>query len=246
MSEQSSTPSAPTTSGLIWRNGLIFGVIIAAIGVVNTVIPWANGSLAATAHSSGQNAGNPTAALTGQGPSLILACVLFLVNLALFFIAGMLTTRQNGRVGSGALTGLVAGAFGSLINGVVSLIASLTVVVPNITAPPGSPVPVSQLQQIETIALIVVVVIQLLFYTGVGAGLGSLGGLVGRNSYQTAHPAPTYEQSFYGGLQPGAYPPAPGYPLPQGPYAPPPGYPAAPGQQPPAPGQQPPAPPTQG
>lgn len=239
---------APSASGLIWRNGLIFGGIYALVSIISTLIEWLTGSLTGIVNilNSAASGNQPTNILSTLLPLAIAGCVGFLIALTLQFVSGMMTARKTGGVGSAALTGLVTGAFGSLIGGGVGLVMDFLVVIPALVSLASSlgqnP---AQYQQSQTVSDIVGAIFSVVVYAGIGAGLGALGGLVGRNSYQQAHPAPSYEQSFY---QPGAYPPAPGYPLPQGQYAPPPGYPPAPGQQPPAqPGNYPPPqPPAQG
>ncbi|HEX9036446.1 MAG TPA: hypothetical protein VF808_05595 [Ktedonobacterales bacterium] len=254
----------PSSRGLVWRNGLIFGGIIALIGLANVFLDWQLGAYNYTVNPA---TGTPTA--TGGSPAL--GCVVFLVDLALTFVAGMLTARASGSVGAASLTGLVAGLLGALVGGVIAAVLIIVVIAPQIQLPTGSGVSQSQLQSILIGVAIGAVVLGLLVDGGVGAGVAALGGLVGRNSYQQAHPPQPYQQSFYPGGQVGGQPyapppppytgapqdPTPQYPAPQYPpqpypgQQPPPPYageqPTTPEQPPtPYPGGQPPYPPQQG
>src|SRR5260370_40955077 len=85
------------------RWGVIFGAVAAALGIIGGVI------YAATA--DGLTIGG-TGTLSGTN---LASCLFFLVDLALYFLAGMLTARQTGTVGSAAISGLIAGAFGGFI-----------------------------------------------------------------------------------------------------------------------------------
>jgi hypothetical protein len=214
----------PSTSSQVWRNGLIFGVIIAVIGLANTFLSWSLGAYNITTNPV---TGAPT---TGAGPGTsLIGCGIFLVNLALIFVAGMLTARATGSVGAASLTGLVAGLLGAVISGVVGAILIITVIAPQIHIPSDSGISQSQTQGIFIAAAIGGAVLALLIDGGVGAGVAALGGLVGRSSYDKANPPQPYQQSFYPGAPAGA-PPYPGQPYPGQPYPgqPYPQYPAPP------------------
>ena len=225
----------PSTSSQVWRNGIIFGVIIAVLGLANTFISW---SLGAYNISYDSATGVPT---TGSGPGTsLLGCGIFLAELALIFIAGMLTARATGSVGGASLTGLVAGLFGAVISGVVGAIVIITLVAPQIQIPADSGISQSQIQTILIGVAIGGAVLAVLIDGGVGAGVAALGGLVGRSSYEKANPAQPYQQSFYHGAPAGAQP-YPGQPYPQYPAPPPMAMPPDPSlQSPMAPPQEPP------
>ncbi len=195
------------------RNGLIFGIIIAVLGVGNTALSYA------------------TRDTTAAGLGLV-GILAFIIDLALFFVAGMMTARATGTVGSGAVSGLVAGLIGGLIGGIVAVIFLLTNPLPiSSINSAGSGLSESDLRNIVIVGGIIGLVLGLLLDAGLGAGLGALGALVGRGQYQSAHPAAAYQESMYQGM------PQPGYPAQPGAYPPPPpapGYPPQPGQ----PGQQ--------
>lgn len=238
-------PQQPSARGLIFRNGLIFGGIIAAIALANVFISWQLG-----AYNVFSQVGSGATTPTVNGTTTLLGCAIYLVDLALLFVAGMLTARKTGSVGAASLTGLVAGIIGALIGSGIALVLIMTVIAPQIHVPADSSISQSQMQAIIIGGAIFGVVIALIVDGGFGAGIGALGGLVGRNTYQQANPPQPYQQSFYPGAvgQPGAYPPPPPYAGPQYPAAPQypsqADYPATPAQQ--QPPTQEPQPPQQG
>lgn len=239
-------PQSPSPRSLIWRNGLIFGGIIAAIALINVVIQWQLG-----AYSYHIDPVTNVPVSSASGAAGFLGCGVFIADLALTFVAGMLTARASGSVGAASLTGLVAGLLGAVVGGIVTLVLVLGVIAPAIQLPAGSGVSQSTLQTILIGILIGGIVLGLAVDGGLGAGVAALGGLVGRGSYQQAHPPQQYQQSFYPGgqgqygAQPYAGPPTPAQPYPGAPQYPPQPFPGA-SENPPQqqyPGQQPPPPP---
>lgn len=116
-----------------------------------------------------------------------------LLSLVLFFIVGMLAARQTGQVNRGAMAGYFTGIFG----GVLSLIVQLIVV--RFTLDQLRP-RVQQTADLFNVGfrynneavfagMIFSSVIGLLFAIGLGAGMGALGGLLGKR--QAKVPAPT-------------------------------------------------------
>ena len=102
------------------RWGLLFGgimALLAAITSVGTIL--LEGSIASGSPFSGLS--SPSVGLAAAA----VGCGLDLVYLALFFVAGIMTTRQSGSVGAAALAGLLAGGFGALVNGVVTVALTL-------------------------------------------------------------------------------------------------------------------------
>lgn len=234
----------PSPRGLILRNGLIFGALIALVAVIGVGINW---QLGAYSYHTDPLTGVPTSGASA-GASLISSCGSFIVDLALTFVAGMLTARKSGSVGAASLTGLVAGLLGALVGGIIGIVAVLAVVAPSIHIPAGSGISQSTMSGIIVGAAIGGVVLGLLVDGGIGAGVAALGGLVGRGSYEQANPPQQYQQSFYPGSQyggqPYAPPPPPAQPYPGAPQYPPQpfaGTPQYPPQQ--YPGQEPPPPP---
>ena len=215
------------------RWGIIFGVIIGIIGIVDTVIIRA-------AFGSVLSSGSQQQIVNATGGLLALSCVPCLLYLALLFVSGILPARDTGSVGQGAIGGLIAGVVGVIISGIAGLVIDVVSPMHISTAASGS-------SGIGTIGLgaaagIIGIIVDLVILGALGAGLGALGGLVGKNQYRG--PVATYQPSMYQGMgqQPG-YPPPPGYPQqPQG-YPPPPQYPQQPQDYPPQnPGSYPPPP----
>lgn len=221
----------PSSSGAVMRNGLIFGGILGALYIGNTLVQWLTGAYAPTSQVNG---GITSVNFASTGISAVFTCGVFLALLGLTFVAGMLATRRTGSVGDGSLAGLVAGAMGALVGGVTNIVVILTLVAPGYQPPADSVLSQSQMQQFLVGGAILGVVGGLALDAGLGAGLGALGGLVGKSSYQKAN-TPMYQPPFYpvAPMQPGAYYPYAPYPGPQypappyagpPPYAPPPPY----------------------
>ena len=209
------------------RNGLIFGAILAALGLVNTAIQVAAGAYHVVASGA---SGIATVNVTNSGPTALLGCVLFIAMLALTFLACLLTARGTGKVGSGSLAGLVAGIIGSLLGSVISTIVLVILVAPGLQPPPGVSITTSQIQTLFATVTIGAAFLGLLLDAGLGAGMGAIGGVIGANS------SPFRDNK--------ALPPLPQAPMPYGPgYPNYPGYPANPnypaGQTQPGPTPQP-------
>jgi hypothetical protein len=227
----------------VFRWGLTFGLIMAALGATSTVVSrLLEGSINAETP--------PEQLLPTAGVALLVGCGLWLVYLALFFVAGIMTARQTGSVGAASLSGLLAGGVGALVNGVVSVI--VTFVFPT-SLSPTSTLDSNAATTIAIVGGVIGLIFGLLIWGGLGAGLGALGGLIGQNQFRAAHPelAQPYPYGYapYPGYPPvppmGAYPPPPpgAYPPPPGAYPPPPGAPyppAPPAEQPPMSGTYPP------
>jgi hypothetical protein len=231
------------TRNAVVRWGLTFGLIMALLGSTLSVgARLLTGSL-----SSGQTP--PDQVLPTAWVALLAGCGLDLVYLALFFVAGIMTARQTGRVGAASLAGLLAGGVGALVNATVSVIQLF--VFPTTLSSLGAtgalnPDTSDSLMVSVIIGAVIGGVFGLLIWGGLGAGLGALGGLIGQNQFRAAHPelAQPYAYAPYPGYPPAGYPPAP----PMGAHPPPPpgAYPPPPGAYPPPPvTPYPPTPPTE-
>src|SRR5262249_4324138 len=109
-----------------YRWGAIFGAVIAALGIIDGVVQLATVSDVSPSATS----------VSGAGVGgLVLTCVFFLVDLALLFLAGMLTARQTATVGSAAIGGLIAGLIGGLVGGIANAVVLLAR--PNLVNLPG-------------------------------------------------------------------------------------------------------------
>lgn len=189
------------------RNGLIFGAILGALGLGNTLIQWAAGAY----HLAGtfdRGTGFSSVSINNTGGTSFLGCVVFLAMLALTFIAGMLAARGTHRVGSGAIAGLLTGVFGGLISGVGSIVVMAVVVVPSLEIPANVALEPAQVGTLVVAAIIFAAILMLLVDTGIGAGMGALGGLLGaKNRHEALPPAPPSYTPGYPG-----YPAYPGMP----------------------------------
>ncbi len=167
------------------RWGLTFGLIMAALGAASAVgSRLLEGSLI-------NGEATPEQFLPTAGVALLIGCGLYLVYLALFFVAGIMAARQSGSVGAASLAGLLAGGVGALVSSVVSLI--VTFVFPStlsslgatstLGSDAGDPFIVGFI-----IGVIISAIFGLLIWGGLAAGLGALGGLIGQNQFRAAHP----------------------------------------------------------
>jgi hypothetical protein len=140
----------------------------------------------------------------GAGP------IVFIINLLVMGVAGLLASRETGKVSTGVIAGLIAGAIGFL-----DIFVKVFYQVITSDTPGGIGV-------VAAGALIALVLFEGLAI-GLGAGIGAIGGLIGRGVYNSSHPQPT--QTF---MPPMAAP----MPPMQGAYGPPsvypPSYPAQP------------------
>lgn len=183
---------APPQAGKVaFQYGLIFGIIQAVIASAVLLV----NDLVITSVSQ-------------VGVSLTLSIVSFLTSLAAYFVAGIFSARQTGKVSTGTFGGMWTGAIYGLIDLVVSLVLFFQIALPKVLNSPlatNSANP-DAFRTGATIGGVGFAIFGVLFAVGLGAGLGSLGGLIGRN-ISNVQPVPAYP----------AYPVAP-QPLP---YAPP-------------------------
>lgn len=217
--------------------GFIFGGALLILGLINLGIQYASGSFDPNTAAE--------AARTGRfGPLLALGCLFFLLEVGIYLLAGMLTARENGRVGSAAIAGLIAGLVYAVIGSVVEVLTLKNTLSQSLTIASST-----RLDSIFIVVAIIATVLVFAFSGGIGAGIGALGGLIGRSQYERSHPAPLMEGSLYTPMPPNAgYPPAgPGqtgypptyYPPNQSASYPPPNPPAQPTDYPPNPPQPP-------
>ncbi len=106
-----------------------------------------------------------------------------------FFLVGIFAARETGKVGTGALMGLVTGLVGGLIALSVGIIL-LTTDGSQITSAvnqavqtaqsQGRTISTSEIQTIATIGIVVGLTFTVIIELGLGVGIGALGGLVGR------------------------------------------------------------------
>ncbi len=220
--------STPPNSGRVaFRYGLIIGLILAVVEVILLVITSL--SFAASTPSSSSVSGISSSSIF----SIILGILGFLLGLAAYFVAGILASRQTGKVSTGVFSGMWTGGFYGLIGCIAYIILFFTVTLGPTLTRYAQTNPANQVNSFHSILIgsaLVGSLIGIALAIGWGAGLGALGGLIGRNSWRARHPQPLYPGQPYPG-QPYVpmpqYPPAQGYPAQQPwpyPYQVQPGY----------------------
>lgn len=139
-------------AAFIWKWGAIYGVILGVIQVIISLL----------------------------SPGSRKTILDLLVWLIVFFVIGLLAARQTGRVGTGALVGLVTGLIGSLIavSFVIIQIATngqqITQALNQAGVSPG------KLNTADVVGIVLALIVTAALELGLGAGIGALGGLVGR------------------------------------------------------------------
>ena len=129
------------------------------------------------------------------GGTFLLGCVVFLVMLALTFVAGLLTARRTGKVGSGALAGLITSVVGALIGAIAHFVVIMVLVASDFQVRADVQMTPGQASLLIIGITVGGSILGLLLNAGFGAGMGALGGLVGANGYRkmtVGVSAPTY------------------------------------------------------
>jgi len=175
--------------------------------------------------------------------TIVLLLVFGLGTLTVLFVAGLLAARETGLARSGAAAAILAAVTATTFQTFLSLLFSIDT--PQATLD-SLGVHDEALRQFVTASLIIYTLCSLVITTSLAAGIGALGGLIGRMLYdeedeEVFDPALQAEYHYYSGYPPTAgYPPAGAYPPPG--YSPPPGAYHPPTYSPPA-SDAPPAPP---
>lgn len=191
----------PKTGTVAFQQGLIFGLIQAVIA--STIL-----SLNAFVNSG------------SLGTALLLSALSFLTGLAAYFVSGILAAKQNGKVRTGVFAGMWTGGIYGIIGFIVSMVIFFQVTYPKLIDAAIASDLYTNISAYETTAQIAGIgfaIFGIFFAVGLGAGLGALGGLIGRNisPYKPVPAAPVY--LAYPG-QPVPYAPYPGQPAPYAPY----------------------------
>jgi hypothetical protein len=129
-------------------------------------------------------------------------CVAAVGTLGVLFWVGVVPARTSGRAASGAGPGAVAGA----CTGAGVLLGLLVDGTQNGTIPPPSGT-VSALGY--ALGVLILLAGAAAFFACLGAGLGALGGLVGRGEFARRYPSPSAYPAY---PSPSGYPPYPPYP----------------------------------
>src|SRR5689334_18513318 len=140
MQQQSGNPAV--------RQGLMYGGLIILVSIIQNAIQFAVGG---------------ADAFTGQSNSSGvpgLGFLVFVVNLVLLFLAGMFTARQNGKVGSATIAGLIAGVVGGIAGAVIVVIVLAVIPIPTTATSNG----VEVTRSILIVGGLIAAVILLLLY----------------------------------------------------------------------------------
>jgi hypothetical protein len=170
----------PSMRNPAMRAGLIFGLMNAVIGAIGTGVVIAVAS-AAPARLTGED--NQTYGRLIVSYALIIgavALVLIVINLVLYLLAGRSAAAKDGSAATGALAGIVTAVVAGLIGIVISVAINVVGVTTALQTSTSTTVRGSgALHVIGDIFL-------LALGAAFGAGLGALGGLIGRGAYQKA------------------------------------------------------------
>jgi len=146
-------------AAFIWKWGAICGVVLGVIQIIISLLPL--GSL-----------------------KTILDLLVWLI---VFFVLGLFAARQTGGVRTGVLVGLVAGLIGGLI-AVLLVIIQIATNGPQITQAlnqdglsPGT------LNRADVVVIGIALIFLVAFELVLGAGIGALGGLIGRRHTSCWH-----------------------------------------------------------
>ncbi|WIG58652.1 MAG: hypothetical protein OJF49_001398 [Ktedonobacterales bacterium] len=146
-------------SALLW--GLVLGLALAIFVVLNRL--W----LASTIRHAAR----------GNGGALIVAVVGFVVALVIYFLAGYLAARRSDALESGVFAGMIAGALAGIT--ALALAVIFAGAARNVaTAHPAHARAIQALAGLSVVDGIRNLFVSLL----IGAGMGALGGLLGRGS----------------------------------------------------------------
>jgi hypothetical protein len=142
------------------RQGLIIGIILGVIGIVLNLISQF------------------------VGGSVILSVIQYVVAILLFVSVGILASRQTGKARTGAFAGFITGLTGSILSAVVTILIVLLF---------GDKIRQVRLSQVTSLqarqlvtnqvvipALIIGFMVSIVLALVLWAGLGAIGGLIGR------------------------------------------------------------------
>ncbi|HLV98464.1 MAG TPA: hypothetical protein VKT82_07270 [Ktedonobacterales bacterium] len=164
-------PTPPMTPRRIaFRQGLLFG---GGLGIAALVLNLCLGFVP----YAGRFGFSPVSPLTGNN------VLVYLIGFAAFFFAGWRTAQQTGRVDIGGLAGFWAG----LVGGLVLIVIDIVLVIYSYSLTYRPSVSVSSVASI-IVSLLLLAGRDAILALLLGAGLGVLGGFIGR-TYATSGPA---------------------------------------------------------
>ena len=214
-----SDQSPPKSGKIAFRYGLIFGIGLFVI--------------AAILFSLG------TFLFFNSDFSIVFSLIYWLIGLVAFFLGGMFAAQKTGKVSTGTIAGLWAGIFDGALYAILAIIVFFTYSLSRLpadtlgTSSSAAGISTETAQQLVVATAVVGQILALLIAIGLGAGIGALGGLVGRATSKV--PKQLYPGQPYPG-QPYPGQPYPGQPYPGQPYPGQP-YPGQPNSGQPYPGQ---------
>ncbi|HEX7736564.1 MAG TPA: hypothetical protein VF458_17080, partial [Ktedonobacteraceae bacterium] len=155
----------PKTASVAFYHGLVFGLIQALIASVVLIL-------------------NAFVTVNSLGGALLLSSLSLLTGLAAYFVAGIFAAKQNGKVRTGLFAGMWTGGIYGIIGMVVSMVIFFQITYPKLIDAVTASGTYANMDAYKVGAEIGGVggpILGFLFAIGVGAGLGALGGLIGRN-----------------------------------------------------------------
>lgn len=201
------------------RNGLIFGAILAALHLGNSLIQWLAGAFVVSTHTvNGFTSANinDTAHQLCSAASSSSPCLRSPSSRACWrhggLVRSVLAASRPGRR-----------AFGALVGGICSLVVNIVLVAPGLQAPADSSMTPSQVQALFIGTSVAGLILGLFLDAGIGAGMGALGGLIGAKTYRKSLPVgPAPFAPVYPGMpgMPGAGPASQPWPSPTPQYPP--------------------------
>jgi hypothetical protein len=172
-----SQPTAPKSGKIAFQQGLFFGLVLAGI---NDALFILNSVFNQTPTVTGANSG---AVGTAFVISFAVGCLIFLLDLGAFLGAGILASRQTARLSTGVFAGMWAAGIYGFIDFIVKVVIQFTVTIPATTQSLQGSRSTGAQSAADVLGLLGLVgaFLLVLAAVGLGAGLGVLGGLIGRN-----------------------------------------------------------------
>ncbi len=188
-----------TGRGFLW--GLLFGAALLALDAINRLVVR-GGALRLRRAPLGAGVLGVT----------LDAALLFVVALALYFLAGFVAARRSQSLAAGIVAGLTAGVLVGVVGAALALVLAIRL---RDVRGAGLHILLPRLTLLNALLL-------LLRSSAIGAGMGALGALVGAAGRPAAPSPPVTGQPNAG--QPAPVMPPAAYSPPAGQYTPPPSY----------------------
>jgi hypothetical protein len=193
-----STPQ-PQQKNVAFKYGLIIGLIFTVIAIIASVFTTLSSlSNAATLDGSQQSAANAVSNLMVSG---LVGILIFFLSLIAYLIAGILAARKTARVRTGTFAGMWTGGVYGVVSWVAGFIILFTLTMPQTNAiyqrAGYTAARIAQQQAIEIGAEAFGGVFILAFAIGLGAGMGALGGLIGRSRARGQGQPGLYQEAPY-------------------------------------------------